>query len=74
MGQTLQCIRHCARLVEDQANVLEASRLWKNLGANPPSACSSRDIENNNLCFGGADDQAQAHTEMVHAVQQQLQP
>ena len=56
MGQPLQCIRHRARLVEDQAKVLEASRLWKNLGANPPSACSSRAIEDNNLSLGGADD------------------
>ena len=53
MGQTLQCIRHCARLVEDQAKVLEAGRLWKNLGANLPSACSSRAIENNNFCLEG---------------------
>ena len=56
MGQPLQCIRHRARLVKDQAKVLEASRLWKNLGANPPSACSSRAIEDNNLSLGGADD------------------
>ena len=56
MGQPLQCIRHRARLVKDQAKVLEASRLWKNLGANPPSACSSPAIEDNNFSLGGADE------------------
>ena len=56
MGQSLQYVRHRVRLVEDQAKVLEASRLGKNLGANPPSVCSSRAIEDNDLSLGGADD------------------
>ena len=53
MGESLQCVRHRARLVKDQAKVLEASRLGKNLGADPPSVCNSRLIEDNDLSFDG---------------------
>ncbi len=75
LEQAFQGRRHTARLVKDQAQILERLRHGKVGAANVPRVRDSRrcPIEDDNFSLGGADGEAHALTETLHAINQLLQ-
>ncbi len=78
LKQPFQGRRHTARLVEDQAQILEGLRRGKMGAANVPHVRDSRCclIEDDNLSCGGADGEphgAHVLTAILHAINQLLQ-
>ncbi len=75
LEQPFQGRRHTARLVKDQAQILERLRHGKMGAANVPCVRDSRrcPIEDDNFSLGGADGEAHALTETLHAINQLLQ-
>ena len=67
--------RHTARLVKDQAQILEGPRGGKMGAANVPRVRDSGRclIEDDNFSLGGADGEAHVLTEILHAINQLLQ-
>ena len=64
---------HAARLMKDEAKVLERGRTRQRLAPHMPGLSGSA-MEDNNLRLGGADRQAHALAEPIHAIYELLKP